>query len=162
MYYCACSFINLYRKVAFRILPAYYVPMCVEQQHSQKGAQAEKISLEDVCPVLYVATKTALNAAEVGLFFTSPLLGPEITIPAIVATSVTKAMAEDLPRLDILTTQLLEREYAKAFDGSLHYSRRIADSCLRQKAPQAVVNTARTIAGIGHNWTRSLLNSSAH
>lgn len=115
-----------------------------------------KISLQDVCPVLAAATKTTLNAAEVGLFFVSPLVGPEITIPGIVGVSIAKAMTENLPRVDILATQLAAHRYAEALDGTLHYSRRIADSCLQQEAPQAVVHVARQVADLTHGWFKSL------
>ena len=135
--------------------------MTTEHGHAPKEFHTERVSLEDICPTLYLATKVTLNTTEVGLFFASPLLGPEVTIPAIIGTSVAKAMTEDLPRFDILATQLTEGRYAEAFDGSLHYSRRIADSCLRQKAPQAVVHVAREIAELTHSWTRSLLDSKA-
>lgn len=132
--------------------------MTVEQQHVQNESHAQRMSLEDVCPVLSAATRATLNAAEVGLFFTTPLLGPEVAIPVIVGVSAAKAMTEDLPRLDILAAQLVGGRYAQAFDGTLHYSRRITDSCLQQKAPQTVIHAARGIADLTHGWVRSLLD----
>ncbi len=135
--------------------------MAAEQQYLQQESHARRMSLEDVCPVLSAATKATLNAAEVGLFFTSPLFGPEVAIPAIVGVSAAKAVTQDLPRFDILTAQLVDGRYAEAFDGTLHYSRRIADSCLQQRAPQVVVRVAREITDLTHGWIGSLLDLKA-
>lgn len=143
-------------KIEVHKLGRYYRVM--SKRIDGQSMQSSKSGPDMHCEIVSDVIQPILTGAEVMLFFGSPFIGPEITIPAIAGVVITKAVIENPPRIDLLCSQVADQEYRKALNGSIHYVRKVADNCLEQKAPLVVVGIARGIGDTAHRLVNASLD----